>query len=89
MVKPTFLGRFYCFQGGLEAMIEGKCPNCGRQYYGWALLQPRNQSCSECGAGLLITKDGGPVLDGYSPFTAVECYIDMPSDASKWIFLEH
>ena len=53
-------------------MIEGICPKCGRLYYGWSLLQPRNQGCSKCGVGLLISKDGGKPFQGYSPFTAEE-----------------
>jgi len=53
-------------------MIEGKCPRCGHQYYGWALLQPRNQSCTKCGIGLIITEDSGKTIRGYSPFTAEE-----------------
>ena len=59
-------------------MIEGVCPKCGRQYYGWALLQPRNQSCSKCGAGLLITEDGKKAIQGYSPFTAEEYKFKSP-----------
>lgn len=51
-------------------MIEGKCPKCHQLYFGWALLQPRNQSCAKCGTALLITMDGGKPVAGYSPFTA-------------------
>ena len=64
-------------------MIEGKCPKCGRRYYGWALLQPRNQSCAKCGVGLLITRDGQTVVEGYSPFTADKYLIDVPNDVLK------
>jgi hypothetical protein len=39
-------------------------------YFGWALLEPRNQACVKCGAGLLITEDGKETIHGYSPFTA-------------------
>ena len=39
-------------------MIEGKCPKCGQQYWGWSLLNHRNQSCKKCGTGLLISEDG-------------------------------
>ena len=59
-------------------MIEGVCPKCGQRYYGWALLQPRNQSCSKCGVGLLITEDGKKTIEGYSPFTAEEYKINLP-----------
>ena len=61
-------------------MIEGKCPKCGRQFYGWALLQPRNQSCDKCGASLLITKDGKTFFKGYSPFNADKMSIDSPDN---------
>jgi DNA-directed RNA polymerase subunit RPC12/RpoP len=62
----------------LIIMIEGVCPRCGRLYYGWALLQPRNQSCPKCGVGLLITEDGKKTIQGYSPFTAEEYKIKLP-----------
>ena len=64
-------------------MIEGRCPKCGRRYYGWALLQPRNQCCSECGSGLMIIKDGTQILEGYSPFTAENDHIYMFKDTPK------
>ena len=63
-------------------MIEGVCPKCSRRYYGWALLQPRNQSCSKCGVGLLITEDGIKTIQGYSPFTAEEYKIKLPPGAT-------
>ena len=63
-------------------MIEGRCPKCGRKYYGWILMQPRNQSCTHCGVELLITEDGGRVVKGYSPFTADEYKIKTTGDIS-------
>jgi len=62
-------------------MIEGKCYKCGRVYYGWALLEPRNQSCPQCGIGLLITEDGKKTIHGYSPFAAEEYKIKLPPGA--------
>jgi ribosomal protein S27AE len=59
-------------------MIEGLCPKCGQRYYGWALLQPRSQSCSKCGIGLLITEDGKRIIQRYSPFAAEEYKIKFP-----------
>ena len=56
----------------LRKVLEGKCPKCGRQYFGWSLLNPRNQSCANCGNGLLILEDGKKPVQGYSPFTAEE-----------------
>jgi len=52
-------------------MIEGKCYKCGRVYYGWTLLQPRNQSAHDV-VSALITEDGKKTIHGYSPFTAEE-----------------
>ena len=76
MVKPAYIRSvFYC---SLIIMIKGICPKCGRRYYGWVLLQPRNQSCSNCGVGLLITEDGKRTIQGYSPFTAKEYKINLP-----------
>jgi ribosomal protein S27AE len=59
-------------------MIEGVCPKCSQRYFGWVLLQPRNQSCPKCGVGLLITEDGKRTIQGYSPFTAEEHKINLP-----------
>jgi hypothetical protein len=58
-------------------MIEGRCPKCGKRYYGWVLLQPRHQSCLKCGVGLLITEDGKKTIQGYSPFTAEKYKINL------------
>ena len=62
-------------------MIEGKCPKCGDRYYGWALIEPRHQSCLKCGVGLLITEDGKKTIQGYSPFTAEEYKTKLPPGA--------
>jgi hypothetical protein len=52
-------------------MIEGECPKCNTHSYGWALLEPPNQMCSNCGSALIINRDGRKIL-GFSPFTAEE-----------------
>jgi uncharacterized protein (DUF983 family) len=51
------------------AMLEGRCPGCGKQFFGLALANPRYQMCDGCGAGLEI-KDGDQVIKGFSPFSA-------------------
>ena len=60
-------------------MLEGKCPRCGAYYHGWALLNPRHQSCPKCGVGLEITEDGQRLFIGYSPFTG-ERYLVNPTN---------
>jgi len=60
------------------AMLEGKCPKCGVHYTGWALRNPRYQSCTYCGAALEITENGRKISPGYSPFTAEEYRINQP-----------
>ena len=62
-------------------MLEGICPRCGVRYYGWALRFPRNQSCSSCGTALEITEEGHDTFQGYSPFTAEEYFINLPTNA--------
>jgi ribosomal protein S27AE len=62
-------------------MIEGRCPKCGYRFVGWALLFPRNQMCSNCGAALQIYQDGKRVPGGYSPFTAEKHTVNLPSSA--------
>jgi ssDNA-binding Zn-finger/Zn-ribbon topoisomerase 1 len=64
-------------------MIEGECLKCGQRYYGWALLEPRNQSCSKCGVGLLITEDGKTFFKGYSPFEAEKYVIKSPNGVTE------
>lgn len=39
-------------------MLTGKCPKCGTEYFGWALLDTKHTNCSCCGAQLEITRDG-------------------------------
>ena len=34
--------------------LIGKCPQCGEQYYGWALNNPAERYCEICGCGLEI-----------------------------------
>lgn len=36
--------------------MKGICPNCGKEYYGWALQEEKYQHCGKCGAKLLITR---------------------------------
>ena len=62
-------------------MLEGRCPECGIHYYGWALRNPRYQTCSKCGIALEITEEGRRVFKGYSPFTAERYIIDAPTNA--------
>jgi hypothetical protein len=35
-------------------VLEGRCPQCGARYNGWALESQRNQMCEYCGAALEI-----------------------------------
>ncbi len=60
-------------------MLEGQCPKCGTCYCGWALLNPRHQSCPRCGVGLEIT-DGDRVFRGYSPFTGERLLTNLSGD---------
>jgi hypothetical protein len=62
-------------------MIEARCPQCRAYYCGWALLNPRHQTCSKCGTALEITEDGRPVARGYSPFTAEKLFLKPTTDA--------
>ena len=69
------------------AMLEGKCPQCGQQYFGLALANPRYQTCDRCGTGLEI-KDGDKIIKGFSPFSADNLSIKpkskiKPQDGSK------
>jgi hypothetical protein len=61
-------------------MIEGKCSKCSTIRYGWALLNPRYQTCATCGSGLDIYKDGHLLIKGFSPFTAKRLDADEQVD---------
>jgi len=45
------------------------CPKCGSQHHGWALMNPRHQTCPRCGTGLKVSVNG-QAFEGYSPFNA-------------------
>jgi hypothetical protein len=63
--------RLFGFIG--DKMLEGKCPNCGAHYVGWALRSPFNQTCGYCNTGLEITDEQGRSLAGLW-LTATEEY---------------
>jgi DNA-directed RNA polymerase subunit RPC12/RpoP len=52
---------------GVSIMLEGRCPKCGKHYYGWALRNPKYQTCPNCGIELQIKESNGTVSEGYSP----------------------
>ena len=62
-------------------MLEGKCPKCGLARYGWALLNPRYQTCITCGVGLEISENGHKVMTGFSPFDAERIDIKKPEQS--------
>ena len=70
-----------------EDMLEGKCPKCGFHRVGWALRNPRHQTCPKCGVELEITEDGRMVSKGYSPFTAkrysISQFTNIPTSSSE------
>jgi len=84
---------FYLFRKGLDSpntpvwydkdMLEGRCRKCGTHLLGWALLNPRNQSCPKCGRALEIMENGKKVSEGYSPFTAKEYKLDLPASPTE------
>jgi hypothetical protein len=50
--------------------MKGICPKCGTRYCGWALTNPRERICKQCGSGLEIYRDGLWLGTAYSPFNA-------------------
>jgi transcription initiation factor IIE alpha subunit len=65
-------------------MLEGKCPKCGMVRYGWALLNPRHQTCSACGIGLEIYENGQKILKGFSPFESDRIDIRRSESTNKF-----
>ena len=60
--------------------MKGTCPACGATYWGWALLNPREQRCSLCGGILEIRKDGTPVPTDIHSLVIQE----LLSDRYRW-----
>ena len=63
-------------------MLEAKCVKCGVCYRGWALLNPRHQTCPKCGTKLTVTEGGRKAFEGYSPFDAERLSINPAAGAS-------
>ena len=64
-------------------MLEGKCPVCGLTRYGWALLNPRYQTCAACGVGLEISENGHNIMTGFSPFEAERIDVKKTDDNTE------
>jgi hypothetical protein len=64
-------------------MLKGKCPKCGKIYYGYGLRSPRNQVCGICGVGLKITDGSGETITGYSPFYARKYKIPQSTETPE------
>ena len=58
---------------------EAKCPKCGTQHFGWALLDPKQQKCKKCGAQLEMvnkrSRDSVATRKGESPLSSVALYV--------------
>jgi len=61
-------------------MIQGKCPKCGQFYFGWALIQPRNQMCTVCNISLLINQEGKTAIESASPFSTSQYQLQLPDE---------
>ncbi len=61
-------------------MIEAKCPKCRKKFFGWALAQPKHQTCDDCGATLVIRRDAYG-FKGYSLFQAQRYHVNPRIDA--------
>ena len=48
-------------------MVRGKCPACGVQYHGWALVNQAPQYCPKCGSPLEIFLNEEPASSGDGP----------------------
>jgi len=38
-------------------MLKGKCPSCGKLYFGWALRSKKQNMCHECNVELEISQE--------------------------------
>jgi DNA-directed RNA polymerase subunit RPC12/RpoP len=59
-VKPALSGWFYILET-FEAriMLVGKCPKCGKQYFGWALSKQAYRTCPDCRSSLVVRSMSG------------------------------
>jgi hypothetical protein len=56
-------------------MYNGKCPNCGAEYRGWALGNPGLHNCSKCAKPIDISRD-----DSYQLSIKPKKSINNPDD---------
>jgi len=68
---------------GMVGTPEGRCPNCGLRFHGWALRNPRHQACPKCGRGLDIKSSDGTISKGYSPFDAERHLLNPPGKVAQ------
>jgi len=61
-------------------VLKGRCPKCGRCYFGWALRFPKDQMCSNCGTALEIFKDGKRYFTRHSSSTTEENSTNLLND---------
>ena len=59
---------------------QADCPKCATHLIGWALRNPRHETCPKCGARLEVTDGGRRVTTGYSPLTTERHRINLPSN---------
>lgn len=68
---------------GMVSTPEGRCPNCGLRFHGWALRNLRHQACPKCGRGLDIKSSDGTISKGYSPFDAEGYSLNPPGKDAR------
>ena len=61
-------------------MPVGKCPNCGRSFIGWALTDPEQRTCPECGAVLEVINEEGQDAKSESSATERQIIDVTPDD---------
>jgi hypothetical protein len=81
-MKTSFLFMMVLPLLAMLGVPESTCSKCGTRRIGWALRNPRYQTCPKCGAALEIKDSGGRVSTGHSPFIVHEHLIDRQTDVS-------
>jgi hypothetical protein len=64
-------------------MQEGKCPNCGLTFSGWALKNPNQRTCPGCGTSLEIRDESKDMEN--KPEITLAAKQKVCNEEEKWI----
>jgi hypothetical protein len=67
-------------------MLHGKCPKCGQFFFGWALVQARNQICANCNVSLLMEQERKRTTEIPAPFVPGKYQLQLPEKSTPGLW---